>query len=118
MLQGVDLIGAGLYALTGALMTALAVGLAQPLIRRGRTTRRRRRKRRIRITADRRRDLVQWSCYLGAWACVTWGAASLTTPWLWPISFGVLVLMPVGGYRVAGILIMRGIVPLTRETED
>ena len=49
-------------------------------------------------------EILTTSAALAGWLLVTWGAAELTTCWLWPISMGILLLGLAGWKFVFGML--------------
>lgn len=50
------------------------------------------------------RDALIVAVGLGGWCAITYAVAALTTPLLWPLSLGLLLVGVIGVRRVAHIL--------------
>ena len=61
-----------------------------------------------------RAEILLSLALLGGWGMVTWGVAELTTPKVWPISIGLL-LLSVCGWRLLWTVFSHGLYSLTRE---
>ena len=61
-----------------------------------------------------RAEILVSAAMLGGWALLTYGIALLTTPKVWPISGGLL-LLSAGGWRLLWTIVSYGLYSLTRE---
>lgn len=61
-----------------------------------------------------RAELAATAALLGGWASLTAGVAALTTPHVWPISIGLL-LLSLCGWKFLATLVTHGLYVLTRE---
>lgn len=61
-----------------------------------------------------RAEILLSAAMLGGWALVTLGIAQLTTPKVWPLSGGLL-LLSAGGWRMLATIAMHGLYSLTRD---
>lgn len=60
-----------------------------------------------------RAELLTSAALLAGWALLTWGVALLTSPKVWPLSAGLL-LLSLCGWRFLGAIAWAGLYTLTR----
>ncbi len=63
-----------------------------------------------------RAEILLSLALLTGWAALTWGIALLTTPKVWPLSVGVL-LLSLCGWRLLWTVFSHGLYSLTREEQ-
>ena len=70
----------------------------------------------LRVIWRTRDELLLTLAILGGWALLTWGVVLFTTPKVWPLSGGLL-LLSCAGWRMLWTVASYGLYGLTREVK-
>jgi len=71
----------------------------------------------IRSAVRNRAELATAAAFLLGWALVTWAIVLFTTPVVWLISLGVL-LISLGGWELLYLIVRKGLYTLTRPDQE